>query len=231
MFLKNTVALGFLLFTVVFAINSRIQDGTHPKISYGDQIENPVRDLRVRYRVRSGSVYEYEDGPRYFLLLEDEVVEQEVEYRMQNRRWSDRVLLEKLYFCALFGTSGLPKPSDAPKEVQKLESAEGWEILDRDSDYCTWEGVSCDDDDGKITQIRLGNFELGGTIPEALGYLETLVNLDLRGKLHNFSFDLIAGESTKSIYLLTLKRQLSLRLITEHNGKVNEFEITMLGRK
>lgn len=65
--------------------------------------------------------------------------------------------------------------------MQKLESVKGWDILERDSDYCTWEGISCDVD-GDVIAIRLGSFNLGGTIPSVLGHLETLKELDLRGK-------------------------------------------------
>lgn len=191
---NSIVAILFCSFilTGVLANKNLIKDGTHPKIRYNDHeetdiSEGPMKDMTIKYRVGGGSsVNEYDDTPRYFLLLDDEDVEEEVQYRSEQGQWSERVVLEKMYFCMLFGTSGLPRLSEAPKEVQKLESVKGWDILERDSDYCTWEGISCDED-GDVIAIRLGSFNLGGTIPSILGDLETLKDLDLRGK-NCFSF-------------------------------------------
>jgi hypothetical protein len=168
-----------------------IADGTHPQISFAENVLDPKRaDLRIRFKEKGGDKHynEYDDGPRYFLVLSDQVVEQEVAFRVRQDRWSDRVLLEKLYFGLLYGTSGLPPQYNnknnnmkQARELQSLEAAEGWEILDRTSDFCDWEGVTCGRP-GTVTEIHLDNMSLQGTLPEDLYFLSNLEHIDLKGK-------------------------------------------------
>ena len=177
----------------------------HDRISYvktnnnnnnnNDKNSQP-EDLKAIYQRtftngRSGEtgVVESDQVPEYFLALDDPAVEQELEYRTQHGRWSDRVLLEKLYFSLLFGKSGFPDDSnpksrkDQPDQTltcdEKLLKEDGWDIYNRKDDFCNWTGITCKDQ--KIKEIDLHLFELKGTLMNDLQYLSDLEYLDLRG--------------------------------------------------
>jgi hypothetical protein len=180
----------FLSAVSVWAGNSNtgsgnsIVDGDHPTISYvGDKTWEPPTDLKMRYKIKEGLVQDFVDVPRYFLFLPDEAVEFEMEHRVKKDRWTDRVLLEKVYFALLYGRSGLPVTASIhtiKNELHAFEAARGWGIMDRESNYCEWDGITC----GKhkrITDIRLDSLNLRGTLPADLQYLRDLEHLDLKG--------------------------------------------------
>jgi hypothetical protein len=203
--ISRIVLLTAFLSAVLAAVtgSSRIIKGDHPKISYyGDKNGDPLNDMKMRYKVREGLVQEYTDVPRYFLFLPDEAVEDEVEHRVRFDRWTDRVILEKLYFSLLYGRSGMPTEASVQREPLKFLSAKGWKIFDRDSDYCEWEGITCKKD-GLVTDIRLDSLNLQGTLPHDLQYLEDLEHIDLKGTVPcNFAckdFFLINDPTTNTI--------------------------------
>lgn len=175
--------------------NFTIPTGSHPFLKYVDEtLSIEEGDLHIKFdttkRVGCGGnskagggsqVVVYQDVPRYFMDLPDHVVEEEIQYRTKEGRWSDRVVLERFYFCVLYGISGLPINYEFNyKDLQKLEAAKGWEIGDRTSDYCTWEGISCQQK--KIKEIRLDTYELKGTLPNDLHLLSDMTRLSLKGK-------------------------------------------------
>jgi hypothetical protein len=132
--------------------------------------------------------------PQYFNDLSDHVVENEVEYWLEHGRWSDRVILEKLYFGLVFGASGFPDHYYSPNGVRAaidedaddrgntspLEQAGGWDIFVRSDNYCEWPGLTCHNN--KITEIRLDDFQLKGTLNDDIHYLTDLEYLDLMGE-------------------------------------------------
>jgi len=152
------------------------------------------KDVKLRYRRTNedswDEVYELDDVPQYFTDLRDRYVESEVEYRVQHDRWSDRVILEKLYFGLTFGMSGFPEHyyegdnDDANDELKleplKLDREDGWDIFARDEDYCQWTGVTCVEN--KITELRLNNYDLKGTLTDDIQYLSDLEYFDLKGE-------------------------------------------------
>ena len=158
--------------------------------NYRDHLSNTVLILH-------GEVlpyHEFRTTPRYFWGLTEQEVLQEVHYHIIHGRWSDRVLLEKLYFGLLYGLSGLPDDIPHPQRGagessnngngksysatksntnrggttintsgrkttplsknsatatsssvnnEMLKSAHGWDIYERTSNYCEWEGIEC----------------------------------------------------------------------------------------
>ena len=132
--------------------------------------------------------------PQYFTDLSDQVVETEVEYWLEHGRWSDRVILEKLYFGLIFGASGFPdhyyspngvmtaidEDADERDEISPLEHAGGWDIFVRSDNYCEWPGLTCHNN--KITEIRLDDFQLKGTLADDIYYLSDLEYLDVMGE-------------------------------------------------
>jgi hypothetical protein len=179
---RIALLLGIFVSSTVLAQNYRIRDGTHPQISYANLDLIPKNSLRVRYRKKEGFVQEYDDGGRYMMVLPDEVIAKEVLHRFQKNRWTDRVLLEKMYFDLLYGDDGPPASFMAdPEKQQRLILPEGWDIFDRKSDYCKWQGIKCGKP-GKVTEIRLDSYELQGTLPHDLHGLKDLEHLDLKGK-------------------------------------------------
>jgi Leucine-rich repeat (LRR) protein len=56
------------------------------------------------------------------------------------------------------------------------------------SPLCTWAGVTCDEQHGRVHSLDLSNMELGGPISPHLGNLSFLVNLELQG--NNFTGEL-----------------------------------------
>lgn len=146
---------------------------------------------------RSGEtgVIEIDHVPEYFIALDDSAVEEELEYRTLHGRWSDRVILEKLYFTLLFGKSGFPdsgngkrRKEQEPKMTcdEKLQKEHGWDIYNRRDDFCNWTGITCLQQ--KVTEIDLHLYELKGTLMEDLHHLSDLEYLDLRGTERERSF-------------------------------------------
>lgn len=163
--------------------NMLSDDNPKIRISSGSSDE-PWSDLRIRYRKNPKKEplkrHVIDDFPRYFLYLPDEVVETEVEYRIDNDRWSDRVILDKLYVSLVYGKTGLPTTDG--KEPNKFVAAAGWNIqLDRKSNHCRWGGITCGARN-QIISIRLfDTSNVQGTLPDDLHYLSDLAYLDLKG--------------------------------------------------
>lgn len=200
-----------------------IMDGQHPQISYVEARRTLAtnKDLTMKYRTKKNhaslpndedshiqqsqqgeTVTVLDDVPQYFSDLNDEAVEAEVEYRVKFDRWSDRVILEKLYFNLMWGKSGFPdhyydsngeiengnkvdesnidSTESSTPTIPKLETADGWDIFDRTEDHCTWTGITCDGQ--KVTEIRLDNYDLPGKITDDIQYLSDLEHLDVKGK-------------------------------------------------
>ena len=170
-----------------------IRQGRHPSISYPNLSEMNDTDINIRW-VRpdeaSGKmlIVDADDCPRHFLWLSDQAVEAEFEYRLRpentKQRWSDRVLVEKVYFTLFYGGTGTaPKYIDAADNFET--DLEGWDIMDRNLDepvdaniHCDWEGLECNDD-GELTEFRLDGFSLQGTLPNDLVLFTKLEVLDL----------------------------------------------------
>jgi hypothetical protein len=161
---------------------SAILAGHHPQLiySYAGKFEDEVL---LRYEPTEGEVFEYDDAPRYFWGLADEEIEYEVELRTKNGRWSDRVLLGKFYFNILYGLTGLPDDYDqAAKEPNKLETVRGWDIFNRESNYCNWKGLTCNQQ-GKLIEIRLESYALSGILSRDLGVFTDLEYIELKGNM------------------------------------------------
>jgi hypothetical protein len=161
---------------------SAILAGKHPKLLY--TMNGKYEDeIVIHYEREKGEVYKYDDTPRYFWGLADEEIEYEVEWRTQNGRWSDRVVLGKLYFNLLYGMTGLP--DDYVREDQepnKLETVRGWDIFFREADYCNWKGLVCNEK-GILTEIRLESYALPGILPRDLHVFTDLEIIDLKANM------------------------------------------------
>lgn len=158
---------------------SAILAGKHPQLLYttAGKYEDEVI---IRYEREQGVVYEYDDTPRYFWGLADEEIEYEVEWRAKNGRWSDRVVLGKLYFNLLYGLTGLPDDYvRTDQDPNKLETVRGWDIFYRESDYCKWKGLVCNEK-GVLTEIRLESYALSGILPRDLHVFTDLEVIDLK---------------------------------------------------
>jgi hypothetical protein len=162
---------------------SAILAGKHPQLLYttSGKYEDEVIIL---YEPKLGEgIYEYDDTPRYFWGLADEEIEYEVEWRTKNGRWSDRVILGKLYFNLLYGLTGLPDDYvQADQEPNKLETVRGWDIFYRDANYCDWRGLVCNGE-GILTEIRLESYALSGILPRDLHVFTDLEVIDLKGNM------------------------------------------------
>ena len=175
-----------------------IVQGNHPRVSFSpdslSKLKDTNDDLVIRYRRRSPStdeetIHQVKEVPQYFTDISDPFVEWEIEYRVEHGRWSDQVLLEKLYFGLLFGRSGYPNHyfvgdenhGTEPAYKRKLERAYGWSynVFWRVVDVCALEGIFCIDE--KIRKIVLPSFDLAGTLTEAIQYLTDLEVLNLQG--------------------------------------------------
>lgn len=114
--------------------------------------------------------------PLYFLMLSADALEFEVQHYVQSDRWSDRVLLEILYFSLQND-----RTSDLRSAQNRLAN---WDIQRRTSDHCSWDGISCNKDK-LVTQIRLDNLEFTGTLPDDLSVLSSLEVLEMKRKHFN----------------------------------------------
>jgi hypothetical protein len=113
--------------------------------------------------------------------LSADAMEFEVQYYVQNGRWSDRVLLEILYFSLQHDhTSG--GRVDLRSAQIKLSK---WDIHRRTSDHCSWDGISCNQDK-QVTQIRLDGLDFTGTLPDELRDLSSLEVLEMKRKYSQF---------------------------------------------
>jgi Leucine-rich repeat (LRR) protein len=170
-----------------------IRQGRHPSISYPNLANMNDTEIHIRWvkpDVATGKtlVVEADDCPRHFLWLSDQAVEAELQYRLQpwnvHQQWSDRVLVEKIYFTLFYGGTGLAsKYLDAADHFET--DLRGWNIMDREKDkpvdanvHCSWEGLACNDD-GELTAFRLEGFALEGTLPNDFNLLTKLEVLDL----------------------------------------------------
>jgi Leucine-rich repeat (LRR) protein len=210
-----------------------IRIGTHPTISYPNLDDFPDTQIRIRYehegkhggvtnnmsnshsnhRGRTSkynsknSIFQVDDCPRHFLWLSDRAVRKELDFRIQHGKWSERVLVEKAYFTLFYGGTGLASQyMDSVDDFQT--DLKGWEIMNRSSNHCEWEGVECsnknknaindnncsdddDDDDNNdndgevatnvVVGFQINGFSLEGTLPHDLSHLTALQRLDLHG--------------------------------------------------
>ena len=141
------------------------------------------------------------DCPKYFLMLENEAVNSELDYYMQYGVWSQRVLLENLFVSLEFGRN-IEGPEDFKDFLDRIIDMD-IDFRQRDSDYCSWSGIACDEDKD-IYGIYLDDMDFEGTLPEELKDLDTLVYLDL-------SNNEIHGTIPDSWKELELLRRLNLR--------------------
>eukprot|EP00980_Cylindrotheca_fusiformis_P010929 scaffold2499_cov125-Cylindrotheca_fusiformis.AAC.20 len=132
------------------------------------------RTFELSYTTAGGSKGKVE-CPRYFLTLTSEVMEAEILFRHKHGRWSDRVLLEILYFSLDDDGSSRGKMDirSAKNRVPK------WNLQLRTSDHCTWEGISCNQG-RQITQIQLDGLDFPGTLPDELSTLNSLEVLEMK---------------------------------------------------
>lgn len=141
------------------------------------------------------------DCPKYFLMLENEDMYSELDYFMQYGVWSQRVLLENLFVSLEFGRN-IDGPEDFKDFLDRIIDMD-IDFRQRDSDYCSWSGITCDEDND-IYGIYLDDMDFEGTLPEELKDLDTLVYLDL-------SNNEIHGTIPESWKELELLRRLNLR--------------------
>jgi hypothetical protein len=88
------------------------------------------------------NIFQVDDCPRHFLWLSDKAVQKEIDQRLQTGKWSERVLVEKAYFTLFYGGTGLASQyMDSVDDFQT--DLKGWEIMNRSSNHCEWEGVEC----------------------------------------------------------------------------------------
>lgn len=177
-----------------------IYEGTHARIGYVSDtlttLKETDNDLVIEYfretpNSRDVTIHLIEGVPQYFSDISDAFIEEEIEYRVQHGRWSDQVLLEKLYFGLLFGRSGYPNHYYLGDEShgmerpysRRLEEAFGWtyNIFRRTVHICKLAGIFCRDQ--KVRKIVLPLYELTGTLTEDIQYLSDLEVLNLRGKV------------------------------------------------
>ena len=179
-----------------------IRVGSHPTITYPDLDDFTDTEIRIRKLYgRSPSrqkKMEIDDCPRHFLWLSDRAVEKELDHRVKLGTWSERVLVEKTYFTLFYGGTGLAsKYMDSVDDFQT--DLVGWEIMNRSSNHCDWEGIECDDalsnmntrtpsDQrgdfrrlGAVVGFQINGFSLEGTLPDDLRHLSHLKRLDLHG--------------------------------------------------
>ncbi len=167
-----------------------IAHNKHEFISYvksSGRDEKTSSDLKIVYRSDLDYI-EIDQVPQYFKALSDDAVEKEVQYRTQHGRWSDRVILEKVYFGLLHGKSGFPDRDiqghddyddvSACREILNVD--EGWNVFVRDDDFCEWNGITCKKK--KVTGIRLNENDFKGTLTEDIQYLSHLDYIDLKGE-------------------------------------------------
>ncbi|KAK2393734.1 LRR receptor serine/threonine-protein kinase EFR [Trifolium repens] len=84
------------------------------------------------------------------------------------------------------------------------------------SSLCTWVGVTCDEQHGRVHSLDLSNMELEGTISPHLGNLSFLVYLDLQGNY-------FTGEFPQSLFGLHRLKLLDL----SHNELVGGIPLKM----
>ena len=188
-----------------------VRMGTHPTISYPNLEDFSDTEIRIRYDSKSGGsssisnkdgVFEIDDCPRHFLWLSDRAIQKELDHRLQTGTWSERVLVEKFYFTLFYGGTGLASQyMDSVDDFQT--DLKGWEVMNRSSNHCDWEGIECSiiesenggtvngsNDNGKelgklnsthVVGFQINGFSLEGTLPHDLYHLSYLKNLDLQG--------------------------------------------------
>jgi Leucine-rich repeat (LRR) protein len=215
--------------------------GTHPAVSYPHLEQFPDTQIRMKYkyRVRSTETKSWKSGtmvvndcPRHFLWLSDQAVLREAEHLAQYGKWSERVLVEKAYFTLFYGGTGLAsKYMDSVDDFQT--DLVGWEIMNRSSDHCQWEGIRCKNvtlttaaplkmrrqqeqqqqqQQQKqkpqhvrvVTDFAINGFSLEGTLPDDLYKLSYLTSLDLHGNKIQGTIPALWGEM-RSLKRLNLK--------------------------
>ncbi|OEU11037.1 RNI-like protein [Fragilariopsis cylindrus CCMP1102] len=144
-----------------------IRLGKHPTISYPNLKDFTDTEIRIVYHYNpfnvqnqnqnannapskgkagqssSLQVLQVDDCPRHFLWLSDQTIQKELDYKLENGgRWSERTLLEKSYFTLFYGSTGL-----ASQYMDYVDDFQtdliGWDIMNRSSNHCDWEGIDC----------------------------------------------------------------------------------------
>jgi hypothetical protein len=174
-----------------FEFKFKHKDGNEEKVASATQVKQQLQftvdttsadgdSFEVTFKNKDGTE-EKVASPRYFAMLSADAMEFEVQYYVQNGRWSDRVLLEILYFSLQHDhTSG--GRVDLRSAQIKLSK---WDIHRRTSDHCSWDGISCNQDK-QVTQIRLDGLDFTGTLPDELRDLSSLEVLEMKRKYSQF---------------------------------------------
>ncbi|KAI2510878.1 hypothetical protein MHU86_3499 [Fragilaria crotonensis] len=81
--------------------------------------------------------------PRFMRQYSGDRIGEELNYYLLSKqRWSQRVILELLYYALSYGTDYKP-PEDFQSQTPCLENLRNW--MDFTVDVCDWEGITCGD--------------------------------------------------------------------------------------
>ena len=158
-----------------------IRLGTHPTVNYPNLEDFGDTEIRIKF-LKDGKTVVLDDCPRHFLWLSDRAIQQELDHRFTMGSWSERVLVEKTYFTLFYGGTGLASQyMDSVDDFQT--DLVGWEIMNRSSNHCDWEGIECIDYNQHqvVVSFQINGFSLEGTLPSDLYHLSHLQKLDLHG--------------------------------------------------
>ncbi|KAH7824775.1 putative leucine-rich repeat containing protein [Monocercomonoides exilis] len=85
------------------------------------------------------------------------------------------IILLLIHFCLSINQKDLLLSFYTATEGEKWFDHSGWAT---EEDYCTWKGITCDENKF-VTGIALQGNNLGGTLPSNFGYLSSISSLDL----------------------------------------------------
>lgn len=199
---------------------------SHPTKSPIAAERSEVFDTLKEFALMGGSEFDVENSFQQKALL---FVERTY---LQQEHSANRLVQRYALACIFFATSQVEtRYTEIRFEIADLgpwTDATGW--LDTE-DECTWKGVVCDNQ-GRVTELNLGNNVLSGTFPEEAKLLSNLLVLDLSGN-HCFNSgskenDWIGDMTTLQYLYLTRSPFLSTNGIpTAFNNLVNLIELDL----
>lgn len=172
--------------------------------------------------------YKYENGtmatvpcPRYFVTLPATSVQAEIKYKLEHERWSDRVILDLLYYSLQHGSVSGPSSSNNKNTSSTQKQQIQWDILQRgENSHCKWEGITCNKKN-EVIQIVVFGLGVSGTLPNELHQMSQLERFNVRNNKIQGTLPASYGSMSNLRLFNAQRNEISGSIPESYRGMIN----------